>query len=338
MTATLSGSSSRRGPAPLALCALLVAACLFAGGCAARPKRTGAPKAPKPWLHARSLILFPMSRSIPPETPAMLASSMEQAWGARLNVPEGADLVRIEGADNYPHVDSMTIDLSDVAIPSKDKEKKLKPRSGAAEGSVRVDNLELFARPLLVEKAKLIIGLTASDATLELRRDRKGRPMLALAGAEDGRLSMEVSKKDIDKLLLATAREAAGKYGVAVDRTRLKLELLGGRTLRVSLRADVRIGALLPAGLHFKARMDVDDRLNGKITRLSCQGDQLLGPLISSVVDPALKKYEGKKRPLVGFAFGKMKLNELKIDVADGFKLDAEFGNVAPAKGRRSKV
>ena len=98
--------------------------------------------------------------------------------------------------------------------------------------------------------------------------------------------------------------------------------------------ADVRVGALLPAGLRFKARMDVDDQLNGKITKLSCDGDQLLGPLISTIVNPQLDKYEGKKRPLVGFVYGKMKLRDLKINVDDGFKLDAGFGNVAPAKLR----
>jgi len=80
--------------------------------------------------------------------------------------------------------------------------------------------------------------------------------------------------------------------------------------------------------------MDVDDQLNGKITRLSCDGDQLLGPLISTIVNPQLDKYEGKKRPLVGFVYGNMKLRDLKINVDDGFKLDAAFGNVAPTKLR----
>ena len=333
MAATLSGPSSRTRPWTRLFCASLLTVTLVAAtGCAGKPKPQAA-KPQKPWLHARSLILFPMSKTIAPETPELLAASMEQAWGARLDVPEGADLVRIENAAAYPHVGSMTIDLSDVSVPKKEKERKLKPRGGP-EGSVRVDNLELVAKPLLLEKAKLLIGLTATDAKLELRRDKRGRPMLALAGAEDGKVSMEMSKKDIDTLLLATARDAAGKYGVAVDSTKIKLDMIGERTLRVNLKVNVRIGALLPAGLRFRARMDVDDDLNGKITRLSCEGDQLLGPLISSVVDPALKKYEGKKRPLVGFAFGRMRLHDLDIDVEDGFKLKAEFGNVSSARAR----
>ena len=337
MPANMSGLSStaRRG-ASQRLVRVLVLATWLAGaaaGCAAKPKSRATAAAPKPWMRAQSLCIFPMSRSIAPETPALLASSLEKGWGERLKVPDGSDLVRIDGADRYPRVDSMTIDLSDVTVPSKRKEQKLKP-VGRPEGSLHVGNLEFLARPLLVEKARLQIGMSASDARLDLRRDKKGRPMLTLSGAEDGHISMEVSRKDIDALLLQSAREAAGKYGVAVDRVRLKLDVVANRSLRVDLKADVRIGALLPAGLRFKARMDVDDQLNGKITKLSCEGDQLLGPLISSIIDPQLNKYEGKKRPLLGFVYGKMRLRDLQINVEDGFKLEAGFGNVAPAKVR----
>ena len=339
MRANMSGLSliaPRRAAAGSAFRLVILVICVLgsATGCAAKAKpKVSAAAPPKPWLRAQSLCIFPMSRSIAPETPELLASSMEKGWGERLTVPEGADLVHIVGADHYPRLGSMTIDLSDVAVPSKKKEQKLKP-VGKTEGSVHVGTLEFLARPLLVEKAKLQIGMSASDARLDLRRDKKGRPMLTLSGAEDGHITMEVSRQDIDALLLQSAREAAGKYGVAVDRIKLKLDVADNRTLRVDLRADVRVGALLPAGLQFKARMDVDDQLNGKITRLSCDGDQLLGPLISTIVNPQLDKYEGKKRPLVGFVYGNMKLRDLKINVDDGFKLDAAFGNVGPAKLR----
>jgi len=241
-------------------------------------------RSPSPWLKAQTLCIFPMSKSIAPETPEMLASVMERGWGERLSVPEGADLVRIDGAEHYPRVESMTIDLSDVAVPSRRRAQKLKP-VGKPEASLHVENLEFVAKPLLVEKARLRIGMSASDARLDLRRDKKGRPMLTLSGAEDGHVTMEVSRKDVDALLLQSARESAGRYGVAVDRIKLKLDAVDNRSLRVDLKVDVRIGGLLAAGLRFKARMDVDGQLDGKITRLSCDGDQLLGPLISSIIN-----------------------------------------------------
>jgi hypothetical protein len=307
---------------------LLALFAVAAGGCAAKSKPR-VPKPPKPWMRAQSLCIFPMSRSIAAQTPEMLASSMEKGWGERLNVPDGSDLVRIDGAEAYPHVASMTIDLSDVSVPTRRKDQKLKP-VGKAETVLRVENLEFIARPLLVEKAKLQIAMTATDARLDLRRDKRGRPMLTLSGAENGRVTMEVSKKDVDALLLQNARESAGKYGVAVDKVKLKLDVVDRRSLRVDVKINVRVGGLLPAGLRFRARMDVDDELNGKITRLSCEGDQLLGPLISSIINPQLDKYEGKKRPLVGFVFGKMRLHDLSMESGDTFKVNAGFGNITP--------
>ena len=111
----------------------------------------------------------------------LLASSLEKGRGERLTVPEGSDLVRIDGADHYPHLASMTIDLSDVTVPSNRKEQELKP-VGKPEGSLHVGTLEFLAKPLLVEKAKLQIGMSASDGPrLDLRRDKKGRPMLTLS-------------------------------------------------------------------------------------------------------------------------------------------------------------
>ena len=127
----------------------------------------------------------------------------------QVRVRLGAGLSRLSAAPQ------MTIDLSDVTVPTKRKDRKLKP-VGKPETVLRVENLEFVARPLLVEKARLQIAMTATDAKLDLRRDKRGRPMLTLSGAEDGRVTMEVSKKDVDALLLQNARESAGKYGVAV--------------------------------------------------------------------------------------------------------------------------
>jgi len=129
-----------------------------------------------------------------------------------------------------------------------------------------------------------------------------------------------------------------------VDRTKLKLDIEGSRTIRVDLKIDTRVG-FLPAGLRFRARVDIDDQLNGKMTRLSCEGDQLLGPIVSSIIDPLLRKYEGKTRPLVGFDWGQMTLRDVKMDTTDAFKLEARFGTdptavkpvVVERKGKKKK-
>jgi hypothetical protein len=87
--------------------------------------------------------------------------------------------------------------------------------------------------------------------------------------------------------------------------------------------------------------VDIDDNLNGRITHLSCSGDQLLGPLISAVVNPALQRYEGRTRPLVGFAWGNLRLRDLRLwsDEKTGIGIAAKFGDDTspprPTKFRR---
>ena len=304
----------------VALLALVVAG---AGGCAHKPKPRAA-RPPKPWMEARSLCVFPMAPGGSARTAASLESSMTAGWKSRIGIPADADVVRIEGASAFPTVDVMTIDLTDATIDMKRKTKKLKP-VGKSEGSVRVENLEFVANPLRVQNAELRVGMTATDARLDFRRDKSGRPMLTLSDARDGQLSLEVTKKDIDAMILKSARESAGKFGVSVDRTKLKLDVVDGKSIRADLKLDTRLG-ILPAGLRFKAHLDVDEKLNGKITRLSCEGDQLLGPIISGFINPALQKYEGKKRPLVGFPWGEMKLKDFELRLDDSFHMDVKFG------------
>ena len=311
---------------------VLAVALSVCGGCARKPNpRFVVRKPPKPWIGTRSLCIFPMVK--PPERPEAqaLAAAMAAGWKARLDVPDGSELVKIEKGPHAHagHFETISIDLSDVRVDPENKQRRLKPLR-ASQGTVTADRVELVANPLLVEKARLLIGMTATNAKLDVRRDKQGRSMLTLTDAKEGVLTLEVPRKDIDWLLLHAARQAAGKLGIIVDRTRLKLDVENSRTIRVDLKIDTRV-ALLPAGFRFRARVDIDDELNGTMTKLSVDGDQLLGPIISSLIEPQIKKYEGKTRPLVGFEWGELKLRDVTMTTDDAFRLEAKFGSVPGA-------
>jgi hypothetical protein len=305
----------------------VVVAAVLCAGCAHK-RKPSVRKPPKPWIGTRSLCIFPMAQSPVPGEPDSLAQALTAGWRARMNVPVDAEIVHIEDGDDDRALDSMLIDLSNAIIDYDRKQKKLRP-TRHVHGSVRVDSLEFVARPLMLERSKMHIDMSVSDARLDMRRDRRGRPMLTLADARDGRITLEVPKKDIDALLLYASRKMAGKYGVSIDRTKLKIKVVDDRSIRMDLKIDTRLG-ILPAGLRFKARIDIDDQLNGKIARLACEGDQLLGPLISAIVNPVLQKYEGRKRPLVGFAWGDMKLYDVTLRSDETFRIEAKFGRVDP--------
>ena len=316
--------SSRARVAIIALMLLVVCS-----GCASKPK-VRRPKPAKPWIGVRSLIIFPMAPAPAHAEPQAVADAMTAGWKKRLlSVPEGAELVRVKGPRRGDAIEEMFIDLTNVRVEADSKKKKLKPR-GVPLRTLKVENFEFVAQPLLVERSRFLINMTATGATLDVRRDKRGRSMVTLTNARDGALTLEVPKKDIDTLMLDVGRKMAGPYGVSIDRTKLNLNVVG-RTIKADLKVDTRLG-FLPAGLRFKARVDIDDQLNGRITRLSCSGDQLLGPIISSIINPALQKYEGKVKPLVGFEIGEMALKDMELASGDSFKIDVKFGTRAKSR------
>lgn len=315
-------------PSVRSVLAVVVIAALCAG-CANKSKRPVVKKPPKPWIGTRSLCIFPMAEPPVPGEPQSLERAMTEGWRKRMKVPDGANLVRIEGARSDTVIGSMFIDLSDVAIDYDRDQKKLRPKKHVYD-SLHVANFVFVANPLVLEKSRMILGMTVADARLDLRSDRRGRPMLTLTDARDGTLTLEVPKEDVDALLLYAARKMAGQYGVSIDRTHLEVDIIEDRAIKIDLKIDTRLG-FLPAGLRFKSRIDIDDQLNGTIARLDCEGDQVLGPLISMIVDPVLASYEGKKRPLVGFEWGDIKLRDVTMNSDDGFRLEAKFGSAPPA-------
>ena len=317
------------------LVVVLCAALLLCAGCAQK-RKPYVKKPGKPWIAAKSLCMLPMARPPQSADPAALAEVIEAGWKARLEVPRGAQVVHIHPGPRAGSYDSITIDLSDARVDPERKQKVPKPQR-RSQGWVTAERLEFFAHPLVLDRAKVKIDITAADATLDVRRNRRdGKPLLTLTDAREGTLSLEVKRRDMDWLLLHALRSAAGRFGVAVDRTKLKLDVVGDRTITVDLKVDTRV-ALLPAGFRFRARVDLDDRLNGTMTHLSCEGDQLLGPIISTFIQPAIKKYEGQTRPIVAFDWGKMKLRDVDIRVEETVRVTAKFGSGGPAPAEKQR-
>ena len=102
--------------------------------------------------------------------------------------------------------------------------------------------------------------------------------------------------------------------------------VLDGRTIRVHLKLSTRVG-FIPAGLHFRARMDIDDNLNGRLSELSCTGDEALGPLIGGLIQPFIEKYNGTTRPLMNFPATNIRLRGVEIVAEQTIRVSAAFGS-----------
>ena len=186
--------------------------------------------------------------------------------------------------------------------------------------------VELLGQRMSVDGATVNLDISATDAKLMFTRDKEGKSLLMLGGAKSGRMSCEMTLDDVERLLLAAARKGGRPYGLRVDRTRLKMNVEDGRTVRVDLKLFTRFG-FTPAGLRFRARLDIDDNLQGRLSELKCSGDDVLGPLISGLIQPFLARYNGKTRPLMNFPKTDMRLQGVEIVADERVRLTADFGS-----------
>jgi hypothetical protein len=293
----------------LALTCCIVA--LLAQSLAAKPReRSSRPKEQKAWVNGRGMCVFPFAADELPDNAEDFAGAMERGYRRALKLPA---------------VDSLRINVSEAIVRDPEKKRNPSKRQPRAQG-LDAARFQFLGRGMCVEDATVNIEITASDARLLFTRDDKKRPLLLLGNARDGRVNVEMSFDDVERLLLAAARKGARAYGLSVDRTRLKMAVEDGRTVRVDLKLWTRVG-FVPAGLRFRARLDIDDHLNGRLSKLSCTGDEVLGPLISGLIQPFLARYNGKTRPLMNFPMTKMHLRDVSIVADEAIRVSADFGS-----------
>lgn len=296
--------------------------CSMATALSGVPARADQQDKSKAWFDARSVCIFPLSPGALPRSRQELDDSLTRGWDKAMKVPDSSKLVEIQG-EKYPALDSIRIDLSEATLPPG-KSEKMKP-SNKPQTQLGVAHFDLVGQPLLCNRAKLNLSVSAADARLDLERDRGGKPIMLLSEAKDASLSFDATRADLERILLADLRTAASPYGVEIVSASLYLSADTERSVSVDLHVVTRF-ALIPAGMRFRAHVDIDDAMNARLTGLTCDGDEVLGPLIVGLLRPGLAKYDGKSRPLISFPSGKMHLRDVKIRVDDSVHLNAAFG------------
>jgi hypothetical protein len=321
-------ASSQLQPRTLALVCCLGLCCAMIGPVAPRsaaaPRSAPAPQPVKAWFDARSVCIFPLAAGSLPKSRDELGSSLANGYQHALRVPDSGKLVQIHG-ESYPALDSLRIDLSDSSMPAGIKSEKIKPNNKPLS-RVGVGNFDLVGNPLLCNDAKLNLHVHVADAQLDLEHDRGGKPIMLLADARDASLQFDAKCDDLQQILLTDLRAAASPYGLEIVSTTLHLTADSDHSVSVDLHLLTKF-AMIPAGMTFRAHVDIDDQMYAKLTGLSCDGDHVLGPLIVGLLRPGLAKYEGKSRPLLSFPSPAMRLRTVQIKVDDRVHLTAGFGS-----------
>lgn len=277
----------------------------------------------KPWLDARTACIFPLAGDALPASAGLLRASMLDGYGRSYDLPAGAAIVTA-GGGRYPAVAEMKVDLTGAALKPDAKPIKVDQMSPHPQ-ILAAEKFQVVARPLFSHKAQIDMELTGVGVQLDLQHDSDGNPVLMLADAREGTFQLDVKHEDLDRLFFAMAKEEGAKHGVTILKSKVSIKAADIHTLTVDFHLSTLL-VIIPAGMRFTAQVHIDDEMNATVSNLTCDGDEALGPLVVNLIRPFLAKFNGQKRPVIGFPAG-LRLRDVQIYTADSFHVTATYGS-----------
>ncbi len=268
--------------------------------------------------------MFPLAGKDFPSSGDELAASIADALREvfTLSAKNG---VTVDG--KFPALKGVKINLSGATVNVKEPPPKPKP-TGKREPGVRVAKLEVTGQPIQYEQTKLHLQVSASGLVFDFARDKKGKALLVLTDAEDGKVVAKITKQDIETLLTDIASVAAKQQGIVIQGLHLDLKSDGPR----SVAANVRVKAkkmLMSGTIVITGKLDVDDELNATVSDLACTGEGMIGNVAAGIVQKKIEPFDGTTIPLMTFSLGDVALRDLKIKVRDSVEVSAAFGKEA---------
>ncbi len=269
--------------------------------------------------------MFPLAGKEFPTSSDELASSIEDALAEVFTLPKKCG-VTVDGA-KFPALKTVKINLSGATVSATEPPPKPKP-TGKREPGVRVEKLDITGHPIQYEQTKLNLKVTGSGLVFDFARDKKGKPLLVLAEAEDGKVEAKITKKDIETLLMEAAGVAAKQQGITIQGLDLNLKSDGPRSVAAVVRVKAK-KMLMSGTIVITGKLDIDDDLNATVSDLNCTGEGMVGTLAAGVVKAKIERYDGTTIPLMAFSLGDVALRDLKIKVKDSVEVSAAFGKQA---------
>lgn len=168
------------------------------------------------------------------------------------------------------------------------------------------------------------IQFTADDVRLDVSRSADGKPLPSVAAARNGTVLIELTKAELQGLLMAFAQAALDEHGGKIESADLDLSSAGDRAVRASLRVKAS-KMLVSAIVTLEARAEVDEHLAVKLSNLRAVGDGLVGSAVAGMLRARLGDYEGRTFDLAPGVLDNIKLSTCKIEVEDPVRISARF-------------
>ena len=267
--------------------------------------------------------MFYLAGETEPTQNETLSSSLEAGIGEVVQLAAGTKTVGIEG--QFPRLSLLKIDLTDGRIdPSRKTEKPV--GVGPAKLAFFTSHFQIAARPLFVGHAPIKLDLSARDASFQYDRSASGRLILLPASLNDGRASIEVSKADLERLILSQANLAALKQGAKITDLKLHLELRGEHSIGIDLRVTAK-KMMMSGTIRVVGVAEIDNQLIAHVSGLDCTGDGVVGKFAAGVLAGKLKQFEGKTFPLSELAFAGIQPRSVRVESVDPLRITATFGS-----------
>jgi len=168
------------------------------------------------------------------------------------------------------------------------------------------------------------IHFSADDVKLDVTKAAGGRFDPVVTGAHDGSLLIELTRAELQGILMAFAQAAAAEQGAKIESAELSLSQAGERAVSATLRVKAK-KMFVGVGVTVQGRADVNEQLKVTLSNLAANGDGTVGGMVAALLGGKLKEHDGKQFDLAPPALKNVRLKDLKVDAGDPLRITASF-------------